>query len=56
MNHKRVIYNQILVDKFQLQHITAFLTVALKHRRKIPRRFRIIIEELHPEPVDSEAP
>lgn len=41
----RIVYNQVLVDKAQLEHITSFCEMALKHQ-KPKRRFRIIIEEL----------
>jgi len=45
----RIVYNQVLVDKSQLDHINSFCEMALKHQ-KPKRRFRVIIQELkHPQ-------
>ena len=55
MNHKRIVYNQILVDSSQIEHITDFLKLALRHKQKIPRKFRIIISEQTIIPIDQEA-
>jgi len=55
MNHKRIIYNEILMNNAQIEHITDFLELALRHKQKIPRKFRIIISDQTIIPIDQEA-
>jgi len=46
-NVKQIVFNQVINDKLQIQHITDFLEMAVRHQKKDPKRkFRCILEEL----------
>jgi len=42
---KRVVFNQIISERDQLEHVSAFMEIAI---RNPGRMFRLIIEELEP--------
>lgn len=42
---KRVVFNQIVTSQEQIDHVSAFMDIAIRNPK---RKFRIILEEVEP--------